>query len=556
MKKTLALLLGIAIVISSTACSAEETEQKKKKKKKQKDTETESISETDLEESESTDAPTDPPSDPSADPSDTPSNYTFVEEFSINEGSLHHINVFQSTGYHSYGVYVPDEDSYYGNVPSVDVVYDTLFFDGSSFQDLGYRLEEIFGYKSMQAQDVYDDAVDDLLSSVSAGDDPITLFLEMKATVIRADEQVVSFMYEQSPGGDYYNDEHVLETYTICPDCGEDILFTDIVTDVDGFTAFLEEYLADELNNEVIADLISKCKDGSIKFLLAYDGIMLYMENDLYPSGFVKIPAYLLEGMANMYWFGSTPEYYVLYPEIDNSYAWDFNGDLAVDTLSFECVQDDYYSLDHIDFDINGTSFQITADELIESDEDLYWIGTFKSSLVMRTDSGFFLYLTFWGEDISEDTMIFHITNDMNVEYMGYTGVYLPDYPCDPSNFIVRRLTNLGGTGMLSGSASVIGTGGKPQWMSEVLERRSHVLVTKTDLTMDEFGGGDTVTIPAGTPVAVRFYYPDSQLVMIEVLDRNGYSNVYMMDVNTDEFPPEFGGISQNDAFYGLFYAG
>ena len=63
-------------------------------------------------------------------------------------------------------------------------------------------------------------------------------------------------------------------------------------------------------------------------------------------------------------------------------------------------------------------------------------------------------------------------------------------------------------------------------------------------------------SIPAGTPVAVRFYYPDSQLVMIEVLDRNGYSNVYMMDVNTDEFPPEFGGISQNDAFYGLFYAG
>lgn len=575
MKKIVALLLGIAMLISCTSCSPKETE-KESKNQETSDSETESVSESDPEESDTTNltAPTRNPAYSTYDPADATSampssnpyaNHTeipFQEQFVITEGTLTHLTFLQLYGDQAYGVYPKDSNGkYYGYVAYTYVSPDLLIIEDDSQPALQYALDYFSNAKADYAMYLFDDSTNALFSSLNNGEEPVTFSMYMKSTVVRADEQIVSFIYEHIPSGSYENASYLLETYNICPDCGESISLTDIITDMDTFTELLETYLATKLDQDTLSNLIYGCQDGSIPFVVAYDGILLHMGNSQATDDFVKIPAYLLEGMANMYWFGSTPEYYALYPEIDNYYVWDFYGDSALDFITFDCVMNDDDSLDHIDFNLNGNSVQIPADELLEKFEDLYWIGSFKSSFIMKTDKGYYLYLTFWGEDILEDTLIFHITEDYDIDQRFYAGAgtAIQEYPRDPANFYMLQRTEIGGTGILSATASVIRYSGRPRWTDDFLDRRSCVLVTRQDLKATNILGVET-TIPAGTAISISTCIIVSQMVEIQVLSMSpgstGYDNLFYVNIDAYADPPEFEGKPQEDVFFGVIYAG
>ncbi|MBP5491892.1 MAG: hypothetical protein J6Y08_03520 [Clostridiales bacterium] len=541
MKKLVAILLSLSFVLACACTSeTEETKKKKKKKKTEKTTTEETTDDTEPSESptETEETTTEP----------TTTAVPISTDFVITDGILNSLECYYSPYFRSYGELDANDTDEPIFPKSVQLFYDDLYISVNGFDELDEMLYDVFGEKLTAADEYFDEKLDDMMDEKEAGKPMSSAFLQGNVTLMRADSQIFSFAIEETY---VYEDLKMNETYNYRSEDGSEIALTDVVVDLDAFADYVESYLANTTYSASASTLKNDIKIGNANFLLSYDAI--FLEDHLssnYMIDYIKIPVYDLVGVVDFSYFGSTPSYYTLFADANDTLVWDFDGDGTLDVFTLTATSNQYDYLESISIDYNGSSYKLD-DSLFE---DLY--GGYDTYFFMQTDTGLFLYINCWEEDGYSCSYCFKMNDMLNPEYITFLGIDIEEYPCDPDFFRVGTFSDVGGTTYLEGYYSIIGCDGIPENIDSYSMRKSGVLVTNCDLVGTDADDNE-VTIPAGTSVSIRAYNPGMAQIVVEILHVDDSENEYVyLDVQSDSWPITIAGVDQQDAFIGLFFAG
>ncbi|MBP5186275.1 MAG: hypothetical protein J6040_04390, partial [Clostridiales bacterium] len=356
MKKRLALLMSIVMIISAFAVACSKAEEKKKKNKFEMTPWTEA---TELTETE---IPTDtePTDSFSIETSPTPTVPAPKSDPMTISHDLTDLGVMRDATCYQYGAMDPAADGYV-NYEAVQVRF---FYERVSVTNAGGQmtsdLDYMFDAIIEQGKETYDDAVSQFVTAQQNGELLPYMTISENINVYRADSQVFSF--EMTAEADGYNFESDSTTMygNIDPNTSEEIDMRDIITDVDAFSSVLDMYLytKDTAYRNELKDAIRSGFDTV--FAITYDGIVI--------DG-IKIPVYGHEDCINMEYFGKTPSEYCLLLDEKNQIEWDFNGDGIFDHVGVD------YQNDELIVEYNNGSYTFGEDKIpdISKMDDLAW---------------------------------------------------------------------------------------------------------------------------------------------------------------------------------------
>ena len=312
MKKSISLMLAMAILLGCVACTSEETTKKKKKKTSKKTSETEDT------ETEPTDEPTDPvvtDTTPSStdDTSSTGSNPdpSASHEWEISDDG-EYLTLLRETFCYQYGEMDPNED----NPMWKDIAkfvrtscdkYTIVNGPQQITSDFEYLYETIVDNISSE----YDERISAFLEAKENGEALPFYNYRFETTVYRADDQMLSFSIRgliDSSQADEIDDLELI--INLDPQLSESLTIEDIITDEDALMAYIEEYF-DALYLPEVAEYAEDLWDEGDEFFgVTYDGIIIQGH---------KLPVYGHEECFNMYYFGKTPSDYILRFEVTTS---------------------------------------------------------------------------------------------------------------------------------------------------------------------------------------------------------------------------------------------
>ena len=578
MKRAIAVLLSMAMVLSLAGCTSKETEKTKKSKKTKKTKTEETDDPDDTEPSESTDEtdPTDDtdPTDTSetSDPADSSTSGTSSSgnPFNMDIPALSHdltLLTFTSNSVeHTYAELGENEEIY-------KVAYNRQV---CTVQDNGYDalndyLDRLDTEAASHMDGLYEaglDALDELVKNAYPnaywGE---SLYTYTLVRPYRTDSKVCSF-YTNTFSYLPDTEEDSYSFHNVNSETAEDIGFDDVVFDRSAFCEVLAEYIlaADpndysesiEDRNAALTSLIENIKGGSgISFLMTQNTILLFQEgasagaSTLYSF---SIPVLHLGGCVDLSYFTSTAEYFYLDKDANNEFYWDFDEDGSLDIVTVTDISDGYT----FDFEISYNGNISPKGDMNSDDLDfaygIPWV------IMVHTDSGYYLYIELSMEEAVNTTLVYHLNNG-TFDYVGSTGE-IGEVPYNPTCVKIFSRSDLIGTGHFTITSTLIGNNGIPKETS-AFYAKSAVVTTAMDMNVGIFDGngnptGDSIAIPAGTIVEMYGVDTEHNLAFFSTLNRDESENkefqmiVYKLDY--DDYDVYFDGEGGYDLFVGAHY--
>ena len=558
MKRIAAVLLCGAICMSLVSCSKAEETKKKKKKTKKTTVETE--------ETEETDIPTDETTDTSAteDTSDTEpseSETTPPENIFVMDDSLSMLDLSYPYELWRYTAAF-DKESEQTN--SLFLAVDQLYFEpGSPYTQLESALERDLADSSGATIAQYKEDSQKFLSDAKSGGAPAGKNYEFRTALFRSDTQIFSFAITSSVD----MEEGEFRAYNYRTEDGSTITLDDVVLDRAALSGYVEQLLnmpgAGNDYKTWLSDVENSILDGSFVFTMTYDAINILITNyGMINYDVIKIPVYGHEDIFNMEYFGKTPQYYTIFDDINHEILWDVNSDGQMDTIK---VSSEYsegtsdYGSDEVILNVDYNGYKIDSKTLgldIFAYDVLY-------SMVMKTDSGFYLYCRMNSIDSFEDTYVFKIDKD-TLSYVGYFG----DFMCargliDPQNFEMRDICDTLGSCFYSNVFSVIGNNGMPEFLYDLWVSDADPITTKIDIScakVDEnnYTKVEDTTIPAGSFVRPYLYDVQTRRLIVMVVNEDPAKEFYAeLDFEKDDnFNFTVNGKDIYDVFYSIMFWG
>ncbi|MBO4473720.1 MAG: hypothetical protein J5750_02275 [Clostridiales bacterium] len=573
MKRTIAVLLSMTMVLALAGCSKEEETTKKKKSKKTTKTEdTEDPDDTDP--SESTDE-TDPTDD--TDPTDTSETADSSTSGTTSSGDPYNMDLPKLTHDLQFLTFKNDPVKHnYGELASNDEIYQAMYsLDVYSVEDAGYTalndyLDQVnSGYESRLAG-LYENSLDTLSEHVADADPDAywgeTLYTYSLYRIYRTDSKVCSF-YTADYASSSDTEDSSIVYHNLDSKTAEVLTFDDIVFDRSAFAEVLSEYILPsdpddyseriEERNSTLTALIEMVKNGSdISFLMTQNTIILFLEGpsagEVMTYSF-SIPVLHLGGCVDLSYFTSTAEYYCLTADDNDEIYWDFDEDGSLDIVTVTELLDGY------DFDLE-ISYNGNISPMGASNSDIDYAYGISWVCMVHTDSGYYLYVELMVEDPVNRTLIYHLNNGA-FEYVNYTSE-IAAIPYDPANMRILACSELVGTGSYSVECTLIGSNGVPQPTSSFYAK-SAVVATVKDMTLGIFDNngnptGDSITLPAGTVVQFTGIDTEKKLAYFRTLNKDESENrefqMIIYEKDYGGYDIYFDGESAYDLFVGEHY--
>ena len=351
----------------------------------------------------------------------------------------------------------------------------------------------------------------------------------------RADSQVFSIcIKDRIPTDEEEITPYYSETYLNynAKDASE-IHLSDIITDGKAFASAIKSKYTrqpvgtdweDKLNerrNNGLAQIASDIEKGEeIPFLLYHNAIQFkYIQKfDTYATTYYYVFSVAdLANCVNMDYFGNTEPYYTLTADSNGDLYWDFDEDGTPDKMSLTTTEKT------LDFMLNNTptSIDITS--------DMYADDGYILDLVMYTESGFYIYVTCENEDPVNAKLLFHLDGE-KVSFVSEIEDF-EEFPFDPGRCYFTSRSDIMGTGHITITGTCLGTKGKPT-PSEDFYLKDGIGVTTTDMTLGKYNdngpfAGDlqTIKIKKGTPVMLIGIDSASEMAVLSTLNTNPDEN-------------------------------
>ncbi|MBO4928524.1 MAG: hypothetical protein J5379_09795 [Clostridiales bacterium] len=598
MKRCIATLLTLAMVLSLMGC-AKETEKTKKTKKTKKTTTEETSDTDDTGPSESTDIPsetetgsepTDTKTPATQDTSDTSATAdTSASDSSGSDTSATSsfyeppagpVSVTITDGEYQLGFYNAPTNRAYGEL-APNIEYDVLI-SAEQYNDyyrlmspdhdkLGEQLEAIFSEELQACKAIYSQASDELRDNINNATSSnywnysfagVSSYGNFK----RGDTKVTSFAVNRFSElkGEY---ETTTAYFNFDSATGEALKMDDFITDRNAFAdAFLWYYVdaatVDDNGASVdwdhalslAADTIRSGED--LPFLLYQNAIYVVLPyvpgTDPDTTYSVTFSALEMGDCVNLDYFTSTPSSYALSADSNNCFKWDFDGDGVLDTVTLD-GGDDYYTVD-LSIYFNGQS--CATGDYSQCAQDAYDISW---ACMCKTDGGYYLYVEFGMEDPANTTAVFHFNNG-KFEYVGEMDEF-ESYPWNPGECRVCSRSDLMGTGKKVRDCA-LGKDGLPYQLYDYIEE-SGIGVTKKKMTLGIFEDGsftdEFVTIPEGTTVqilGIDSYYKIAYFTTLceDESQNQRFNMIVYYDENCDAYDVYFDGDGAYNLFAGLEY--
>ncbi len=576
MKKLVAVLLSLSMLTALAGCSKKTEETSKTSKtKKTKDTEitetekpeeSETTTTTTTEATETSDKTSEDTSDtqPGRDltPSNRPKDYPVANGFKIHEDA-ENLQFKLISNPRAFAKANPDDPSapaqcIFKNVEMFDFFPNTV----EGYEQLWNSVQATGENLDAQYNDAYDKTLPNFVSGKSAfsGD----YCMESNTYIYRADSDYFSYYMTQC-----YQDGTVsadsIKTFNYRTFDGCPLNINDIVTNRAACADFLEDYVGNSEAYDYEKDYAKKIanqlrdENQEVEFLLGYDALYLVTaEDNSFFAEIIKIPAMYGGDFLDLSYFGSTPKYYSLSSDVYDRITWDLDGDSKLDEIYPEFEKDEYGNIINMNLVLNGSiKSAVPSGEIVEADSGLYFVGM----KLMKTDSGFFAYLELSPEEADSYVYVLHF-NGKSFDYTGYfIGNIGSDNSCyDPDNFKVGTSTDLFGTGFVSYTCSVIDNNGLPR-IVDAFGDRGGIAIAKMDIICNEIDKeGHQIgmfTIKTDTPCYCTGLDLEGKRIHLLTLNEDESQNKEIELFASDEgYRLVLGSKDQNEAFYGLRYAG
>ena len=537
MKKRLALLMSIVMIISAFAVACSKAEEKKKQNKFEMTpwTEAPELTETEI--------PTDtePTDSFSIETSPTPTVPAPKSDPMTISHDLTDLGVMRDDACFQYGAMDPAADGYV-NYEAVQVRF---FYERVSVTNAGGQmtsdLDYLFDAIIEQGKETYDDAVSQFVTAQQNGELLPYMTISENINVYRADSQVFSF--EMTAEADGYNFESDSTTMygNIDPNTSEEIDMRDIITDVDAFSSVLDMYLytKDTAYRNELKDAIRSGFDTV--FAIPSDGIVI--------DG-IKIPVYGHEDCINMEYFGKTPSEYCLLLDQNNFIEWDFDGDGVFEDLSVD------YQNSELNVHFNKNNYVFGEDKIpdISKMDNLAWNSP--HVVMCSPDMCKFIVSMNYSETV-ERLIIFDLSSGEPV-FENVVEGRIVGVPLNPSDLRIGEDIDLvGGREMyrdyvLQADGSLI-----PQ--TAFVYMHSYPFVLSEDVSGDEFdwNTGDVkgkYTIKKDTAIEIIAYHPNSGAIVFKTLEPDS-ENCKYVQLESDKVD-HVGGKDMDDLFPNQIYIG
>ena len=538
------------MLLSLTACSKASTEETKKKKKTKKTTteETTEISETPTEDTTSD-------TEPSETTTTAPANVFVVDDSLEMTGLNFPMQYWDYTPAFS----ASDEDTNCLFL-SVDQLY---FEDGSPYTALGTALDRDLKPLADATVKKFQDDSEAFLKEAKAGNVPDGKNYSFKTAIFRSDSQIFSCVVTDMAD----MEEGKFLSFSYRTQDGSSISFDDVVLDRSALSSYFETVFAqpgaDSDYLSWVSEMESQIVDGTIPFALTYDGIIFldtsYSIINYYPY---KLSVIGHEDIFNMEYFGKTPKYYTIYDDPNHNIAWDVNGDGQMDTIVCESEYSTgtgKYGEDEVilKIDYNGYKIDSRSEGI-----DIFSYGIMYS-MIMKTDSGFYLYCRMNSIDSFEDTYVFKIDGDK----LTYVGVFMDFMSSrgliNPEAFGMYDIMDTIGSQFFTSEFSVIGNNGMPNCKADLWWTDAEPMMTKIDIPCARVSETDLtkvedVTIPAGSFVRPYLYDVQTKRLIVAVISEDPSAEFMAeVDFSTDaDYNMLINGKNVEDIFYGVMFWG
>lgn len=381
--------------------------------------------------------------------------------------------------------------------------------------------------------------------------------------IYREDSQLFSMLvYSSDPGSNYADTSRF---YNIEPTTGRFIELSEVLATTDGLAEIIDSEVRknDRYDNYHgdIEGIRASIADGTLRWGLGYDGLKVRWSYTGTNDG-----SYYFETTSDItILFSEHPEFftptyqvlpgsYMIKMDPGRDYRFDLMDDGTMDTVRFNEVKGSYDDLISVDAVINGSTMSLPF-----GGEDMSWYFDSDPYYVHPANGASYFYVSLDGEDSAllmscskvdgnALTELDVFTHGLRVEFEG-CGTYFTDY--DPyvsrlSTYSARRYCR-------------IGEGGWPIPVTDDydISRTGQTLVLRRDMTFDVVDGSPEAqvtgsrTVPAGTKL--NFWRSDLfTYVDLRIEEEDSFVRVY----SEGGYPPVVNGMSAEDVFDGMVYAG
>ncbi|MBP5416593.1 MAG: hypothetical protein J6Y58_03610 [Clostridiales bacterium] len=568
MKRSIAVLLTAAMILSLAGCSKKNEKETSRTKRTKDTTETEETEAPGTEESSSESEQSTGSESESESSSDTsglgkPSGSVPVEL----DHSLSLLLLSEDVTDRAYGELI--KNLTYPNMMSVHEYVSSYSVLSDKYDALNKKLSDIHSIHKNACDKEYDELIKEFPEFQKiANEDNYYMFSSnyfgSYMNLCRADSSVTSFsVVDTLISTDLSSSSEAF--YNLKSGTGEEIKFDDIVTDRSAFAdAILASIPATDANtNNWLKTQYEAVKVAAENIRTNNDVAFLMYPNAIYISDTVmldgqnkdiafNVSVLDLPNCVKLEYFGATTKYYSIVQDVGNSFKWDFDGDGVLDTLTVNDVSDDDYG---ITLDITLNDKKMTLPDIPELQE----ADTIAQVWVSYTDSGYYLFVEGAMEDPVNLTYVFHINND-SIEHVGVMGE-IKSFPVDPEHVIVMRRSDLLGTNHVDIPSTLIGFNGVPAQTSEFIGKYG-LGVTNEKMVLGKFTPdgkptNQSVTVPAGTTVRILGINTKQELVTFEAVfpDESKNFQFQMVLRNNDyDYDVYFNGKSAYELFKGANY--
>ena len=557
MKKIVAALLSVSMLLSLAGCESSAKGDGEGKlpsfggetKATTTDTEPTETEPTDTEptKTEPIETETEPTTDTSAtETSDTtPSKTDPTGDPKVMNVShdLEVIPVQKYTTYLQYGAIDPHEDTTYGTHMSyVSVYLDNLdFMDAQLPEEIKDRIYSSFTYRTEEAQKNYAEKVKEFAELEKSGAELFWDGAYATTKVYRSDEQIISFYQEVRSfnSGNAVNGNQSNPCNFRTSD-GKELFQEDVVLDKEALISYIQENCK---GCPKFDETVAAIEEGSLFFTMLYDGIYI-------PQMGKKVPFIGNEGVLNGNYFGSTPEYYTLILDPDDSITWDIDGDGKNDRISVDVPSPNSMTVTY-----NDQTYGFTVKEFPDLDESFYKDKYYNHFLIFSDSGVYLIYSVSLEADDYEVIYVYKITD----------GKVLPAFSklCsinefwDPNALLIGSYAGVLGFARESMYCSLTDEGFTPYSLfGDVYEGPYQTLCDLPGKEFDSasFAPGAEYTIPKDSKVSLLYYSDTTGDLIVKVLDPEEEKTKLVCLKVTDGWYIE--GIACTSALIGMIMAG
>ena len=529
MKKALAVLLSMSMVLAVCSCSKSEETKRTRRSTSSKEEQTE----------ESSDEPSETSSDPTTESSEDPTTETSATpEIKPSE------NLHSQVELKTYGLAELINDDNFTRVDGITYEFNRIRFTTDQFPELRKEVDSFYDDLEAALTNRFEERKASGINSDTYYDDQCYA----NTYIYRDDSYIFSYIVKTPEDLSSDNDGCISQAYW--SETGEEISLSDIVTNDDilseKITSLGQKY---NIPDENLLRMKVGVQNGTGDFALTYDGLYLF---DDYLE--LKLPFDQIEEGVDSKFFGHAPEMYFVDFNLDGTLKWDMDGDGTAEDIILEP------KFENPNDSILVTSVVIhVGDETCEVKEGIWgeFYPQYGSFYLMKAPDTFYIFMSVGIDEGIEEVGYKYENGTWTFTGNWENGEY--DHPYDPQRVKMSKyFGNLGTNYMYS--YYDLTKNGLPEHLGELFYSSDYYLITDKDLhfTMYDDNGAtldDNWKVSARTIIQVLSYDPTENLLYANVYSR--HADTYVLgSIKMQKDPWTVDGVPVEEAFLGLRYAG